>query len=60
MVAGIISIEIESRVEAKRLWNAVVKDRDLVAREMPEICEGVTLLEGEGGVGSIKQINFTP
>ncbi|GLJ10637.1 hypothetical protein SUGI_0132220 [Cryptomeria japonica] len=59
MVAGSLTIQVESEVAAKRLWNALVKDHSLIAREMPELCAGVTFLEGNGGVGSIKQINFT-
>ncbi|XP_057814140.1 major allergen Pru ar 1-like [Cryptomeria japonica] len=60
MVAGTVTIETESEVAPKRLWNALVKDHELIAREIPELCAGVTFLEGNGGVGSIKQINFTP
>ncbi|GLJ10688.1 hypothetical protein SUGI_0133090 [Cryptomeria japonica] len=60
MVAGNVTIETQSEVGTKRLWNALVKDHDLIAREIPEFCAGVTFLEGNGGVGSIKQINFTP
>ncbi|KAH9305713.1 hypothetical protein KI387_010117 [Taxus chinensis] len=61
MVAGSISHEIESPVEAKRLWNAFVKDgHNLLPKQVPEIFSSITLLEGDGGVGSIRQINFTP
>ncbi|WP_146133170.1 pathogenesis-related BetVI family protein, partial [Acinetobacter baumannii] len=61
MVAGSISDEIESPVEAKRLWNALVKDgHNLLPKLVPEIFASVTFLQGDGGVGSIREIKFTP
>ncbi|GLJ28932.1 hypothetical protein SUGI_0570660 [Cryptomeria japonica] len=60
MVAGSYSLEIESPVEVKRLWNATVKDsHNLLPKQVPGIISGITLLQGDGGVGSIRQINFT-
>ncbi|GLJ28931.1 hypothetical protein SUGI_0570650 [Cryptomeria japonica] len=54
------SIEIESPVEAKRLWNANVKDaNNLLPKLVPEIISGITLVQGDGGVGTIRQVNFT-
>ncbi|GLJ10572.1 hypothetical protein SUGI_0130930 [Cryptomeria japonica] len=61
MVVGSISHEIESPLEAKRLWNAFVKDgHNLLPKQVPELFKSVTFLQGEVVVGSIKQINFTP
>ncbi|XP_057844251.1 pathogenesis-related protein 1 [Cryptomeria japonica] len=61
MVVGSIRHEIESAVEAKRLWNAFVKDgHNLLPKQIPELFSSITLLQGEGGVGTIKKINFTP
>ncbi|XP_057814139.1 pathogenesis-related protein 1-like [Cryptomeria japonica] len=45
MVAASVTIQVESEVAAKRLWNALVKDHSLIAREMPELCTGVTFLQ---------------
>uniref|UniRef100_A0A0D6QVZ4 Bet v I/Major latex protein domain-containing protein n=1 Tax=Araucaria cunninghamii TaxID=56994 RepID=A0A0D6QVZ4_ARACU len=61
MVAGTITLDIESPLEAKRLWNATVKDgHNLLPKVAPEIVSGVTIVQGNGGVGTIKQVNFTP
>ncbi|PSE86103.1 hypothetical protein C7G75_19525, partial [Acinetobacter nosocomialis] len=61
MVAGSISSEVESPVEAKRLWNAFVKDgHNLLPKQIPELFSSITFIQGDGGIGSIKQINFTP
>jgi len=61
MVAGTAITENVCQVEAKRLWNAMVKDgHNLLTKVLPEIFASVTLLEGDGGVGTIKQLNFTP
>lgn len=61
MVAGTATTESVCQVEAKRLWNAMVKDgHNLLTRVLPEIFASVILLAGDGGVGTIKQLNFTP
>uniref|UniRef100_A0A0C9S3F2 TSA: Wollemia nobilis Ref_Wollemi_Transcript_15257_977 transcribed RNA sequence n=1 Tax=Wollemia nobilis TaxID=56998 RepID=A0A0C9S3F2_9CONI len=61
MAEGSLTIEIESSVEAQRLWNAMVKDEhNLLPQQAPQIISGVTFVHGDGGVGSIKQFNFTP
>nr|UTD45089.1 NCS-like protein [synthetic construct]UUJ74938.1 NCS-like protein [Cephalotaxus hainanensis] len=60
MVAKSITVEIDSPVEAKRFWAAIVKDYDLLPRQMPGVCSGVTLVKGDGGVGTIIQIDYTP
>ncbi|GLJ10573.1 hypothetical protein SUGI_0130940 [Cryptomeria japonica] len=61
MVVVSISHDIETPLEAKTLWNAFVKDgHNLLPKQAPELFASVTFLQGEGGVGSIKQINFTP
>ncbi|GLJ35639.1 hypothetical protein SUGI_0716310 [Cryptomeria japonica] len=60
MVATSISVEIDSPVEATRLWKAIVKDYDLLPKQMPGVCSGVTRLQGDGGVGTVIQIDFTP
>jgi len=61
MVAGTAIAEAVCQVDAKRIWNAMVKDgNNLFPIVMPEIFASVTLLQGNGGVGTIKQLNFTP
>ena len=60
MVAGSYTVEIESSVEAKRLWNATVKDsHNIFPKIAPGIVAGITILQGDGGVGTIRQIDFT-
>lgn len=61
MVVGTLTNECVCEVEAKRLWNAIVKDgHNLFPRVFPEFFSSITFVEGDGGVGTIKQINFTP
>nr|ADJ53040.1 pathogenesis-related protein 10 [Pinus pinaster] len=61
MVSGTAITEEVSQVEARRLWNASVKDsHNLFPKVLPELVASVTLIQGDGGVGSIRQINFTP
>ncbi|GLJ09619.1 hypothetical protein SUGI_0112880 [Cryptomeria japonica] len=59
MVAGSYSIEIESPLEIKRLWNATVDIHNLLPKQVPWIISGIALLQGDGGVGTIRQVNFT-
>nr|ABK22883.1 unknown [Picea sitchensis] len=61
MVAGTATTEDLCEVEARRLWNAMVKDgHNLFPKIFPEFFSSVTFLQGDGGVGTIKQLNFTP
>lgn len=61
MVSGTATSEDLSEVEARRLWNALVKDgHNLLPKVFPEFFSSVTFLQGDGGVGTIKQLNFTP
>eukprot|EP00253_Pinus_taeda_P005262 PITA_05262 len=55
------TVEVVILVEPRRLWNAIVKDgHNFYPKALPEAFTSVTLLEGDGGVGTIKQLNFTP
>ena len=59
MVSGSTTTERVSQVEAKRVWNATVKDsHNFFPKVVPEIFSSVSCLEGDGGVGTIKQFNF--
>nr|AAF60972.2 pathogenesis-related protein PsemI [Pseudotsuga menziesii] len=61
MVSGTSSTEEVCQVEARRLWTAMVKDsHNLLPKVLPEIFASVTCHQGDGGVGTIKQLNFTP
>ncbi|XP_057863811.1 major strawberry allergen Fra a 1.06 [Cryptomeria japonica] len=59
MVAGSFSIEIESPVEAKRLWKAILDTHNLLPKQAPGLISGITLVQGDGGVGTIRHVNFT-
>lgn len=61
MVTGTTTTERVSQVEAKKFWNATVKEsHNFLPEVLPHIFSSVTILEGDGGVGTIKQFNFTP
>eukprot|EP00253_Pinus_taeda_P009067 PITA_09067 len=61
MVSGTATSEDLSEVEARRLWNALVKDsHNLLPKIFPDFFSSVTFLQGDGGVGTNKQLNFTP
>jgi hypothetical protein len=61
MVVGTLTNECVCEVEAKRLWKAIVKDgHNLFPKVFPEAFSSITFVEGDGGVGTIKQVNFTP
>jgi hypothetical protein len=59
MVAGSYTIEVESPVEAKRLWNSTKDIHNFMPKQVPALVSSITLLEGDGGVGTIRQVNFT-
>uniref|UniRef100_A0A0C9S638 TSA: Wollemia nobilis Ref_Wollemi_Transcript_11990_865 transcribed RNA sequence n=1 Tax=Wollemia nobilis TaxID=56998 RepID=A0A0C9S638_9CONI len=61
MVAGSLTVENESELEAKRLWNAIVKDgHNLLPKLASETVSGVTIVQGNGDVGTIKQFHSPP
>ncbi|GLJ09513.1 hypothetical protein SUGI_0110960 [Cryptomeria japonica] len=61
MVAGSTTVEIVSAVEAKRLWYAVTKNaKSLFLKVAPELFSSITTLSGNGGVGSINRVDFSP
>ncbi|KAJ8627932.1 hypothetical protein MRB53_021239 [Persea americana] len=60
MVVSIVSNEILSPVAPSRIWKAIAKDsHNLMPKLMPDIISSIVLLEGNGGVGTIRQSNFT-
>eukprot|EP00253_Pinus_taeda_P017293 PITA_17293 len=61
MVSGTSTTEDVVQVEARRLWNATTKDsHNFLPKVLPDVFTSVTLLQGDGGVGTVKHINFTP
>lgn len=51
--------EIKSSVAAPRLFKAMVLDADnLLPKIVPQAIKNVEVVEGNGGPGTIKQINF--
>eukprot|EP00253_Pinus_taeda_P006649 PITA_06649 len=61
MVSGTATSEDLSEVEARRLWNTLVTDsHNLLPKIFPDFFSSITFLQGDGGVGTIKQLNFTP
>ncbi|XP_047943026.1 major strawberry allergen Fra a 1-3-like [Salvia hispanica] len=52
-------IEIPSSISAAKIFKAVVLDVDtLVPKIMPQAIKSVEILEGDGGIGTIKLIHF--
>ncbi|KAF9607695.1 hypothetical protein IFM89_038235 [Coptis chinensis] len=52
--------EFTSPVSARKLFNAGVLDgHNLGPKLMPQVIVSTEILEGDGGVGTIKQANFT-
>ncbi|KAH6770292.1 hypothetical protein C2S52_015095 [Perilla frutescens var. hirtella] len=59
MVAITYDIEIPSPVPATKIFKAVVLDADtLIPKIMPQAIKNVEILEGDGGVGTVKVIHF--
>lgn len=51
----------ESVLPPSRLWKAGILDLlNLLPKIMPEVKASAQFLKGDGGVGSIRQLNFTP
>ena len=60
MVSGSITEEMVSSVPPARLWKAAILDaHNLLPKLLPEIIASVEIISGDGGVGSVKQFNFT-
>ncbi|KAL0286599.1 UNVERIFIED_CONTAM: Major allergen Pru ar 1 [Sesamum calycinum] len=52
-------VEIPSSIPAAKMFKAVVLDADtLIPKIMPQAIKNVEILEGDGGVGTIKIIHF--
>ncbi|EEF45602.1 Major pollen allergen Car b 1 isoform, putative [Ricinus communis] len=53
------SDEYTSPVPPARLFKALILDsNNLIPKLMPQIVKSIEFVQGDGGVGSIKQINF--
>ncbi|KAK6930228.1 Bet v I/Major latex protein [Dillenia turbinata] len=59
MSAVTYSDEITSPVAASRVFKALILDADnLLPKLLPQAIASIETVEGDGGVGSVKQINF--
>ncbi|XP_062107985.1 major allergen Pru ar 1-like [Humulus lupulus] len=59
MGVTIFKQEFASLVPPKRMFKALILDsHNLIHKLMPQAIESIEILQGEGGVGTIKQINF--
>ncbi|ONK63374.1 uncharacterized protein A4U43_C07F14470 [Asparagus officinalis] len=60
MSSSTVSHEIESSVSAARLFKAAMTEwHNLAPKILPEIVSSASVVAADGGVGSIRQINFT-
>lgn len=54
-----VTEEFTSTISAPRLFKALILDSDnLIPKIAPQALKSVEILEGNGGPGTIKQINF--
>ncbi|XP_060215447.1 major strawberry allergen Fra a 1-3-like [Lycium barbarum] len=52
--------EFQSPIAPIRLFKALIVDsKSLIPKLLPQFVESVGLLQGDGGAGSIEQVNFT-
>ena len=59
MAAVTFNEEFTSPVSAQRLFKALILDGDsLIPKLMPQAFKSVETIQGDGGAGTIKQINF--
>lgn len=59
MVAVTFTEEFTSNIPASRLFKALILDADnLIPKIAPQAVKNVELIKGDGGPGSIKQMNF--
>ncbi|KAG9459535.1 hypothetical protein H6P81_004043 [Aristolochia fimbriata] len=58
MVAGSYTQELVSPVAASRLWKASGDTHNLIPKLIPDKVASLVLLEGDGGVGTLTQVNF--
>lgn len=60
MVSGSFTDEFSSPVAVDRLWKAGILDtHNLMPKIAPDYVKSVEVLEGNGGVGTVKKFNFT-
>ncbi|CAM6090951.1 unnamed protein product [Calypogeia fissa] len=53
---GILSVELEINVSADRAWAAVKDLPNVLPRLMPQLLQEVIITQGNGGVGSIREV----
>ncbi|KAH6820542.1 hypothetical protein C2S53_018590 [Perilla frutescens var. hirtella] len=59
MGAITFDIEIPSSIPAAKMFKAMVLDADtLIPKIMPQAIKNIQILEGDGGVGTVKVIHF--
>ena len=59
MVAITYDMEVTSSVPAAKMFKAMVLDADtLIPKIMPQAIKNVEIVEGDGGVGTVKIIHF--
>lgn len=61
-MSGQLEHELELHVPASEAWElfGTLGIGKLVGEEMPELFQKVEILEGDGGVGTILKLTFTP
>lgn len=53
---GVLSVELEINVSAERAWAAVKDLPNVLPRLMPQLLQEVIFTQGNGGVGSVREV----
>lgn len=59
---GVITFtdELTSSIPPSRIFKAsIVDSHNLIPKLLPQAVKSIEIIQGDGGAGSIKQINFT-
>ncbi|XP_077241711.1 pathogenesis-related protein 1-like [Tasmannia lanceolata] len=59
MVVGSYTDEVTYTFPAARLWKASCDMHNLLPKAVPEFITSIEVLEGNGGVGTVKKFNFS-
>lgn len=60
MGISIFTQEYSSPIAASRMFEALIIDsRSLLPKLLPQFIKDVNVIEGDGGAGSIEQVNFS-
>ncbi|KAJ7566676.1 hypothetical protein O6H91_02G114200 [Diphasiastrum complanatum] len=60
-MAQVLATQVELKVPAKAIWKAFAVDGHLLLpKVVPQVISSVEILEGDGGVGTVRLVKFGP